>query len=99
MLQAMPPAPAELVMTALINAIQENRRGIALVLDDYQFIQAPEVHATVRFLVEHRPASLVIFIATRTDPPFPLARLRAQDRVAEIRAEDLRFVRTAETNI
>jgi DNA-binding SARP family transcriptional activator len=91
MLQAMPPAPAEMVITALINSIQESRKSIALVLDDYQFIQAPEVHATVRFLIDHRPAPLVIVIATRADPPFPLARLRSQDRVAEIRAEDLRF--------
>jgi DNA-binding SARP family transcriptional activator len=91
MLQAMPPAPAEMVMTALINAIQEHGTGIALVLDDYQFIQTLEVHAAVRFLIDHRPASLVIFVATREDPPFPLARMRSQDRVAEIRAENLRF--------
>jgi LuxR family transcriptional regulator, maltose regulon positive regulatory protein len=91
MLQAMPPAPAELVMTALINAVQERGQGIALVLDDYQFIQAMEVHAAVRFLIDHRPASLGIFIAARADPPFPLARLRSQGRVTEIRAEDLRF--------
>jgi LuxR family maltose regulon positive regulatory protein len=91
MLQAMPPAPAELVMTALINAVQERGTRIALVLDDYQFVHATEVHAAVRFLIDHRPASLCIFIATRADPPFPLARLRSQDRVSEIRAEDLRF--------
>jgi LuxR family maltose regulon positive regulatory protein len=91
MLQATPPAPTEMVMTALINGIQGSGKGIALVFDDYQFIQALEVHAAVRFLVDHRPESLVIFIATRADPPFPLARLRSQDRVAEIRAEDLRF--------
>ncbi len=91
MLRATPPAPAELVMTALINAIEEQGKGIALVLDDYQFIHTLEVHAAVRFLIDHRPASLGIFIASRADPPFPLARLRSQDRVAEIRAEDLRF--------
>jgi LuxR family transcriptional regulator, maltose regulon positive regulatory protein len=91
MLQAMPPAPAEAVMTALINAIQDSGKGIALVLDDCQFLQSPEVHTCLRFLIEHRPASLVLLIATREDPPLPLARLRSQDRVAEIRAEDLRF--------
>jgi LuxR family transcriptional regulator, maltose regulon positive regulatory protein len=91
MLMAMPPAPAEMVATAMMNAIQENGERVALMIDDYQFIQAPEVHAVVRFLVDHRPAELAIFIATRADPPFPLARLRSQERVAEIRAEDLRF--------
>ena len=91
MLRAMPPAPTEMVVTALINAVQERGKGLALILDDYQFIHSTEVHAALRFLIDHRPESLVIFIATREDPPIPLARLRSQDRVTEIRVEDLRF--------
>ncbi|MGK7948029.1 MAG: hypothetical protein AB4368_04295 [Xenococcaceae cyanobacterium] len=30
-------------------------------------------------------------IASRIDPPFPLARLRLQQQITEIRAADLRF--------
>ena len=36
-----------------------------------------------------RPMHLVI--ATRADPPLPLARLRARDQLIELRAPDLRF--------
>ena len=34
---------------------------------------------------------LRVIIATRADPPLPLARLRARDQLTEIRAADLRF--------
>jgi LuxR family transcriptional regulator, maltose regulon positive regulatory protein len=30
-------------------------------------------------------------VATRADPPLPLARLRARGQLAELRAADLRF--------
>ena len=45
------------------------------------------------FLLEHLPPSAHVVIATRADPPFPLARLRAQGQLVEIRAADLRFTR------
>lgn len=39
-----------------------------------------------------------LVIATREDPPLPLARLRARSQLTELRAADLRFtlVETAE---
>ncbi len=37
------------------------------------------------------PANLSLVIATRSDPPLPLARLRAGGHLLEIRADDLRF--------
>jgi LuxR family transcriptional regulator, maltose regulon positive regulatory protein len=91
LLRAMPPAPAEVIVTSLINDIEAAGRELALVLDDYQFIRAQEIHAAVRFLVEHRPQSLRVIVATREDPPLPLARLRSQAGLGEIRAKNLRF--------
>ncbi len=91
LLAAVPPAPAQAVITSLINAIDTAGRDIALVLDDYQFIQAMEIHEAVRFLVDRRPPLLRIVIATREDPPLPLARLRSGGALGEIRADDLRF--------
>jgi LuxR family maltose regulon positive regulatory protein len=43
------------------------------------------------WLLEHLPPQLHLVIATRSDPPLPLARLRARGRLAEVRAADLRF--------
>jgi LuxR family maltose regulon positive regulatory protein len=43
------------------------------------------------FLLDHLPAQLHVLIASRADPPLPLARYRAGGRLAELRATELRF--------
>ena len=62
-----------------------------LVLDDYHAIGASEVHEAVTFLLEHLPDQLHLVVATRSDPPLPLARLRSRGQLDELRAADLRF--------
>ena len=54
-------------------------------------IQNQVIHQAVSFLLEHRPPALHMVIATRADPPLPLARLRARSDMLEIRMADLRF--------
>jgi len=49
------------------------------------------VHESLEFLVEHLPPGLHLVLASRADPPLPLARLRAAGQLAELRAADLRF--------
>jgi LuxR family maltose regulon positive regulatory protein len=49
------------------------------------------VHASFGFLLGHLPRSLRLVVASRVDPPLPLARLRAGGRLGELRAADLRF--------
>jgi ATP/maltotriose-dependent transcriptional regulator MalT len=70
-----------------------DRRGI-LVLEDYHVITSPQIHATLAFLIDHLPATLHLLVMTRSDPPLPLARLRAHDELCELRAADLRFSET-----
>src|SRR5262249_50702799 len=48
-------------------------------------------HHLVNFLVEHLPPTLFLILTTRSDPPLPLARLRLQGRLIEIRDDELRF--------
>ena len=83
--------PAEAVMTSLINDLDAAGADTVLVLDDYQLITEPAVHEVVTFLLEHCPYTLHLVIATRSDPPLPLARLRARGQTVELRASDLRF--------
>ena len=64
-----------------------------LVLDDYHVITAPEVHEAIAFLLDHLPDQLHLMIATRADPPLPLARLRSRGQLVEVRGADLRFTR------
>jgi ATP/maltotriose-dependent transcriptional regulator MalT len=90
-----PPAPRsfEGLVTALINelAAQPGDGEVLLVLDDYHRIDAQPVHASLGFLLEHLPPGLHLVLASRADPPLPLARLRAGGQLAELRAADLRF--------
>ena len=62
-----------------------------LVLDDYHAISAQPVHTSLEFLLEHRPPGLDLVLASRSDPPLSLARLRARGQLTELRAADLRF--------
>ncbi len=85
------PAPIESVLTALINEVAASTTPIALVLDDYHRAATPASDQGLAFLVEHAPATLHLVVTTRTDPALPLPRLRAQGRIAELHAADLRF--------
>ncbi len=89
-----PPAPAsfEGLVTALINelAAEPGDGEARLVLDDYHLIGSRPVHASLGFLLEHRPPGLGLVLASRADPPLALARLRARGQLAELRAADLR---------
>src|SRR5215813_7264940 len=69
--------PLEAVATAVINqlAVVPDAGAVVLVLDDYHLIEAPTVHDSVVFLVERLPPGLRLVLASRTDPPLPLAAL------------------------
>ncbi len=84
-------APPEAILTSLINDLDAASGEIALVLDDYQFIKSQAVHEGVALLLEHCPKTFHLLIATRSDPPLPLTRLRARGQMVELRGADLRF--------
>jgi LuxR family maltose regulon positive regulatory protein len=79
------------VVTALLNELEALPNELVLVFDDYQVIESAPIHESLTFFVSHLPPQLHLVIASRSDPPLLLARLRAQDRLAELRAADLRF--------
>jgi LuxR family transcriptional regulator, maltose regulon positive regulatory protein len=78
-------------VATLVNELADSADEVVLVLDDYHLIQAQSVHGSLGFLLEHLPASLRLVVASRADPPLPLARLRARGQLTELRAGDLRF--------
>lgn len=90
-----PPAPPSFdgLVAALVNelAARTAEHEVLLVLDDYHMIESRVVHASLTFLLEHLPPDLHLVVASRADPPLPLARLRGRGQLAELRAADLRF--------
>lgn len=84
--------PIETILTIWINGLAAlPHLEVVLILDDYHLITALPIHQSVTYLVNHLPHQLHLVMATRADPPLPLARLRTRGHLTEIRAADLRF--------
>ncbi len=94
-LQTPQPPPVETLLTSLLNEISALSDDLILVLDDYHLLDSKAVDEALTFLVEHQPPQLRLLIASREDPPLPLARLRVRNQLTELRTADLRFT-TAE---
>ena len=95
-LESLSTAPSAVALTPLVNDLarageQEPGRHWIVVLDDYHAIGASEVHEAVAFLLDHLPEHLHLVMATRADPPLPLARMRSRGQLSELRAAELRF--------
>jgi LuxR family maltose regulon positive regulatory protein len=91
LLRSLPETDLRRILPAVINAIVSNDRECVLVLDDYHLIGSPAVHGALVYLLEHLPENLRIAIGSRSDPPLPLARMRARGQLLEIRTAGLRF--------
>jgi LuxR family maltose regulon positive regulatory protein len=81
----------ETVLTLLINDLAQLSGTGILVLEDYHVISALQIHEQLAFLLDYLPPTLHLVITTRSAPPLPLARLRAQSALNELGAADLRF--------
>ncbi|MBE2270364.1 MAG: hypothetical protein IAE80_19165, partial [Anaerolinea sp.] len=79
------------LLTELLNQIGQSGQQVVLALDDYHVIENPDLQRGMIFLLDYLPLNLHVILTTRSDPPFPLARLRARRQMTEIRAADLRF--------
>jgi LuxR family transcriptional regulator, maltose regulon positive regulatory protein len=75
----------------VLNQVAALPETFVLVLDDYHLITSEAIHDAVAFLLDHLAENLHLVLATRADPPLPLARLRARGQLAELRQSDLRF--------
>ncbi len=90
-LRASSGGPTSQALPILLNELTESKLGHVLVLDDYHLIADPAVHESLEFLLAYLPPTLRIVIASRWDPPLPLARMRVRGELTELRADDLRF--------
>jgi len=83
--------PIETGISKLINELAELDDDVFLFLDDYHHITEPAIHEGLSFFLRHAPSNFHLVLASRTDPPLPVARLRAQDQLLEVDASTLRF--------
>lgn len=78
-------------LAALVDELHALPDPMALALDDLHVITEERVLDGLAFLVDHAPEPVRVGVATRTDPPLGLARMRVRGELAEARADHLRF--------
>ena len=86
--------PVKVVLTSLLNEINAYDKEFVMAFDDYHVIHEHGIHDALSYLIERLAPHAHALIATRSDPPFPLGRMRARGDLKELRATDLRFDKT-----
>ncbi|HWF87429.1 MAG TPA: LuxR C-terminal-related transcriptional regulator [Pyrinomonadaceae bacterium] len=86
--------PVKIVLTSLLNEINAYDKEFVMAFDDYHVIHEHGIHDALSYLIERLAPHAHALIATRSDPPFPLGRMRARGDLKELRAGDLRFDKT-----
>ena len=90
---AVPPdGPLESFVIAARASLSDLAEPLVLVLDDLHEVGAASgAIAELGWLLDHAPDPLRLIVATRSDPPLRLQRLRIAGRMTELRAADLAF--------
>lgn len=80
------------ILGVLINEVlTADPPPFAFVVDDYHLVENGAVHALLTTLLDLLPPAWHFVIATRREPPLPLARLRARGQLAVFDLAALRF--------
>jgi len=79
------------LLPTLLDGLDRGGRPFALFLDDYEAVSDPAIHRDVNLLLSTPQRHFTLAVASRGEPPFPLAGLRACGGVLELQASDLRF--------
>jgi LuxR family transcriptional regulator, maltose regulon positive regulatory protein len=93
-LQALRRRSADLyraVLPSLLNELGTIDSPLVLMLDDYHLVTNATCHQTLGFFLDHLPSGVHVALSTRADPPLPLARMRAEGELGEIRFVELEF--------
>ncbi|MGQ7868743.1 LuxR C-terminal-related transcriptional regulator [Sunxiuqinia sp. sy24] len=81
----------ETIATHIINDLYEIQEHFYIIFDDYHLIENQQINQLISFLLNKLPNNIHIVLITRSDPPIPLARLRSQQLITDIRLSDLCF--------
>ena len=79
------------IISTLMNDLADVDDEVSLILEDYHWLANPEIHEALAFFLKRAPSHCHVVLTTRTEPPLPLASLRAQNQLLEIDASAFRF--------
>jgi LuxR family maltose regulon positive regulatory protein len=83
------PSNPEDRLIDFINALDQLPNEIAVILDEYHLIESPDIHQAVSFLINYLPMNVHLYIATRIEPPFQIAHLRARREMIDLYPDEL----------
>ncbi len=75
-------------LVEVLNVLVEWPDDWVLILDSYHVIASDEIHEAARFLLDYLPPQMHIVIASRTEPPLQLPRLRVRRQLYQVSLED-----------
>ncbi|WP_413700561.1 LuxR C-terminal-related transcriptional regulator [Psychromonas sp. KJ10-10] len=82
---------SEHLITSIINELTYYPSDIILILDDYHLASCVAIDKLLNSFVDNLPANVHLILITRADPALPLAKLRTQNELIEVRSSELRF--------
>ena len=91
LLQSNQSLPSRTMMKAFIHDVVPVLSPFVLIFDDYHAVDSAEVDGALAALLDLMPPQMTLVLTSRSDPGFPLSRLRARRELIEVRADDLRF--------
>lgn len=83
--------PLSTINRYLLNELDQLDQNFVLVLDDFHLLTNPDIHQFLAGFFPHPLPHFHLILVSRYDPPQQLMKLRAQSRLVELRARDLRF--------
>jgi LuxR family maltose regulon positive regulatory protein len=84
----LPSSPIDLEdgIADVANALAERPDDLALILDNYHVIESRQIHAAMAIFLDYLPLHVHVFVASRTEPPLPLSRLRVRRQLLVVNA-------------
>lgn len=78
-------------ISALIGELDRYPDELLLVWDDYHAIELPLIHASAAYFLAYLPARVHLYVTSRSEMPFPTARLQTTNQMVKITTGELRF--------
>ena len=74
----------DMMLTVLLNELNQLATSSVLVLDDFHVLDPSVVTEMLSFFLEHLPTTFHLIVLIRGDPPLSLTRLRARNELLDI---------------
>ncbi|OBZ08338.1 hypothetical protein A8L34_23770 [Bacillus sp. FJAT-27264] len=78
-------------ISAMIRELDSYSDELVIIWDDYHTIDLAPIHASVAYFLAYLPTHIHLYITSRSEMPFPSARLQTTGQMVKITIQELRF--------